>query len=113
MTAACKTESKYEDRPGEEAWVKSVQVQGEDEIVMLREQIAQLWVAMQKSPVRATSNHPRQSCNRNSENRNVNNTTGNGYGQNHHERHDCSMVKMFLMCGMGTPGPGVSMHSFK
>ena len=61
-----------------------MQAEGEDDIMTLREQITQLWVVMQKPPVKTTSDHPRQLGNRNSENRNVNNASRHGIGQNHY-----------------------------
>ena len=82
IAAAHKAESEYEDRLRKEAQVRLAQAAGEDEIMTFREQIMQLWVVMQKPPVRISCDHFRQLSNRNSKNRNVNNTRGNGNGKN-------------------------------
>ena len=101
MTAANKAESEYEDRLKEGSRVKSVQAEGENEIITLTEKIIHLQVVIQKPSVRTKSDHPRQLGNRNSENRNVSTTMGNGTGQNCHKRHDCSKVKCFWCEGWG------------
>ena len=80
MIADHKAESEYEDRLREGAWVRPGQAEGEDEILTLMEQIAQLQVVMPKPPMRTASDHPTQLGNRNSENRTVENRRVNGNG---------------------------------
>ena len=58
MTVAHNAESKQEDRPGEGIQVGSAQSEGKDDIVSLKEQIAQLWLAIQRPPQQTASSNP-------------------------------------------------------
>ena len=49
MTAAKKAASEQEDWPREGVWVKLAQSEGKANVVRLREQISQLWVAVQRT----------------------------------------------------------------
>ena len=50
MTAACKAESKQEERLGDGVWVRLMQSEGKDKTVSLKEQIMQLQVVIQRPP---------------------------------------------------------------
>ena len=56
MTAAQKVESEQEDITGEGIHVRSIQIEGKDDIVRLSEQIVQLWVLVQKPQNTTVSN---------------------------------------------------------
>ena len=90
----------HEYRPGDGVWVTSVQSQGKDEIMSLKQQIMQLQVAIQRPPQQTTSGNCTPVGNGGSGNRNKSNTMGNGSGQND-ERSDCSRRKYFHCEGWG------------
>ena len=60
VKAAQKAESEQEDQTGEGIHVRSIQAEGKDDITRLSEQIAQLWMVVQK-PQNTTISNPQQS----------------------------------------------------
>ena len=95
VTIAQKAESEQEDRPMEGVWVRSVQSEGKDKIVRLKEQITQLQFAFERPPQQTTPGNPGPLGNGGNVNRIQSNTRGNGNGQNCHERCDQQWDKMF------------------
>ena len=55
-TAAQKAESEHEDHTGEGICMRSIQAEGKDNIATMSEQIAQLWLVVQKPQNTAVSN---------------------------------------------------------
>ena len=84
MKVAHKAELEQEDWPREGVWVRSAQSDGKDGIAGKREQIVQLWVAVQGPQRTATSNSQQLGGVRNG-NRNQHNTKGQGNNWKNHK----------------------------
>ena len=101
MTTSCKAESEHEDKAGKGTWVKSAQVEENNEIKHLGEQTAQLQMVIQKLQEGTASSNSKQLCNGNKDDSSNNSLKGNGNSHMHHDKCNYNRIQCYCCEGLG------------